>query len=320
MANQSSINVLEKLIAQSYELFGKYDLDLPVQHGWYPDEYFMHGGQADPAFFKELQKPLKEISERTIINLASEGYFLKGAHDFRHYLPRILELVAFGPYPEEVFRTLKRAGFETWPQREQALVTEFVNTLFEHVLAGGHGLTVLPDFRFHKRGDRAALDYLEAAVAVVPLSNLLTRWHEREDESAVCLLVKSALLEAEHIDSLFNETPLHPDWRNDPVIASAGPEWTELLDQLEDLDSRSSKRLAEVGILEDDDSRRSSLTRQQIQIAEFLLSSLKVHHILQDRQRCKQLKIIDSSVDIKKLRLARAQLKAYLVGKEIADE
>jgi hypothetical protein len=202
MQSRACKDRIDLLVEQSTELFAPYKLELPLAHNWNPDEPFLTGGQADDAFFADLQKPPNDISEASIVAVASEGYMLRRTDDYKSFLPRVIGLVASGDYPDAVFRTMERHGFASWPVDEQYMIFSLIREVFEHALYGGHALSIDYDMDGQMRADSSVIDFVRAAGELVPINDLLIRWLRRDDESAERLLIKSALLIATQIENV----------------------------------------------------------------------------------------------------------------------
>lgn len=58
--------------------------------------------------------------------------------DFKHFLPRICELIASGPYPKNIEIVLSRklwtADFANWPEPERSAVEQFLLALWDDTL------------------------------------------------------------------------------------------------------------------------------------------------------------------------------------------
>jgi hypothetical protein len=125
---------LRDAIERLYELFAKYPLPAdtkpcPCCHT--PD---------DEASLRA--KPLRDLKAEQLDKYAGDALLVWGdVNVFKHFLPRIFELVviipdaayAF-PNPEIVFSKFLHGEWRTWPKEEQAAVERFLHAVWEEVL------------------------------------------------------------------------------------------------------------------------------------------------------------------------------------------
>lgn len=92
------------------------------------------------AMNKELfGKPMPELEPDDLVLYCGKAITTwGGATDYKHFLPRILELSAQFRTPYEfwlVFDRMQMAEFETWPQEEQDLIHQWMLALWKELLA-----------------------------------------------------------------------------------------------------------------------------------------------------------------------------------------
>lgn len=85
-----------------------------------------------------LSKPLHELNEEDLSRFTFKAMTTWGsAIDFKHFLPRILDLTAAYRTPYDigtVFDKLALADWRTWPEEEQSAVEEFLIHLWENLI------------------------------------------------------------------------------------------------------------------------------------------------------------------------------------------
>jgi len=79
---------------------------------------------------KILTKQLRELSEENLSGYAFKAMTTWGdTEDFKHYLPRIFELLATTDFIVDTFVVLGKLDYgkwRTWPENEQSVITEFL--------------------------------------------------------------------------------------------------------------------------------------------------------------------------------------------------
>lgn len=258
------------LLAEVSSTFAKYKLRAPIASKWKPDEPFIIGGRADESFFEDLQKPLPEIADHTIAALASEGYMLRRASDYKYFLPRILELVLAGNYPETVFTSMEVHEFETWAPTEKELVHRVIVETFNDILSGHHAVGINYSLSCCLRGDDAALDFLESLADVYPLEYLFDVWEKCRTEHAQNLFFKSAISLAQRIHNIAEYNS----------------------------DNEKKKELL------DEEAETMEFTDEERKLAGFLLAGKTMERILNDM--CSQNAITDEEREYFKNQFAKA--------------
>jgi hypothetical protein len=123
---------LEAAIEELYRVFASYPLAAHTDpcvccHGP-DDEKVIHS------------KPLRNLDERHLYNYASDALYTWGNEaDFKHFLPRIFELMVLADSDdfvdaEAIFAKLSYATWRTWPTIEQDAILRFVNELWSNVV------------------------------------------------------------------------------------------------------------------------------------------------------------------------------------------
>jgi hypothetical protein len=83
-------------------------------------------------------KPLNQISADDLGRYAGKAMTTWGeVNDYKHFLPRILELTALYDGPIDitwVFDKLEYGKWDTWEKDEQAIIQEYLLTLFKEIL------------------------------------------------------------------------------------------------------------------------------------------------------------------------------------------
>ena len=102
-------------------------------------------GAADQA--KLHARPLRALGEEELRRYAFKALTTWGTEDdLRHFLPRILELVAssgLGVDPQTVLGKLAYGHWERWPEDERAAIRAFLDAWLEETLERGCGWTLI---------------------------------------------------------------------------------------------------------------------------------------------------------------------------------
>jgi hypothetical protein len=134
--NRRVANGLQSAIEGLYETFSAY----PLRN--YTDPC-THCHQ-NPDEEKRLHaKPLRQFTHSDLARYASDALYTWGdENDFRHFLPRLFELVFEAEFndiifedPESLFRRLDYATWSSWPVAEQQAVREFFSQSFQRILS-----------------------------------------------------------------------------------------------------------------------------------------------------------------------------------------
>jgi hypothetical protein len=136
--------------------------------------------------------------------------------DFRHFLPRIFELIAADggrwTIPEDVFGKLPYGDWETWPSEERQAITSFFEALWSNVLD-------------HFPHAFSADDCLQCIVQTGDdMIRYLDRWH-----------IAQSLTHAKHFATFIGHNPEWSPrhgwslngtyWRNQPALAKQVVDW-----------------------------------------------------------------------------------------------
>lgn len=102
-------------------------------------------GAADQA--KLHARPLRALGEEELRRYAFKALTTWGTEDdLRHFLPRILELVAWnqlGIDPQTVLGKLAYGHWERWPGDERAAIRAFLDAWLDETLESGRGWTLI---------------------------------------------------------------------------------------------------------------------------------------------------------------------------------
>jgi hypothetical protein len=125
-------------------------------------------------------KPLRDLSASDLSRYAFKAMTTWGdISDFKHFLPRLLELLAFdsaagmGFEAEILLSKLEYAGWLAWPDDEQEAVRNYATVLWEATLASYPSRIPMSDLVWG------------FARARIDLAPFLDRWSEAESASAV---------------------------------------------------------------------------------------------------------------------------------------
>lgn len=131
-------------------------------------------------------KPLRELSGDDLGKFSMKALTTWGDdNEFRHYLPRMLELVVDEPNWTDIptlLGKLSTAEWRAWPSEEQKVIENYVATLWESVLRGDIRLSLA----------NAALG---ASNAGIPLANLVDAWKDTSGIEPVLELAYLIVLE-----------------------------------------------------------------------------------------------------------------------------
>lgn len=123
-------------IARAYELFSKYSADTAVHAA----DCAADSAVVEQVLSRISTKPLRELEELDLLDY----FYLAIDHvgsvaSFKHYLPRILELIARGGSVtfslDVLLDKLRRGGAEEWPHEERAVLRDFFAALPSDVRA-----------------------------------------------------------------------------------------------------------------------------------------------------------------------------------------
>jgi hypothetical protein len=177
-------STLRNAIEGLYELFAKYPL--PADTRPCPCCHTLE----DDASLRA--RPLRDIEPGRLRKYAYDALLVWGdVNVFKHFLPRIFELVATMPDAtsqfadsEIVFSKFRHGKWRTWPREEQAAVERFLHALWERILNNPS-----PEESF------TATESWLCAIGQCEddLSPYLNQWMEDESLSA-CLELSSLLL------------------------------------------------------------------------------------------------------------------------------
>ncbi len=122
---------IEKIIAQLYETFEKYHSNLSMSGS---PLY----GDLEKWNQELFSKSLKDLSDEDLSRFTGKAITTWGNElDYKHFLPRIFELIAELRSPYEIwiaFEKLSLAGWKNWKEEEQKLVQEYMIVLWESML------------------------------------------------------------------------------------------------------------------------------------------------------------------------------------------
>lgn len=125
---------LQAAIAALYETFARYPLQ-PYREGspCYADE---------TAYQRLRNAPLDKLTAFDLNRFACNVLTVReteAATDYQHFLPRLLELIAFDArnfyWSELVIGKLNSAGWHHWPRAEQFAVERYLMALWEYILS-----------------------------------------------------------------------------------------------------------------------------------------------------------------------------------------
>ncbi|MEO1625957.1 MAG: hypothetical protein AAFV25_12435 [Bacteroidota bacterium] len=223
---------LQQAIEELYRVFSSY-----------PGNPRMQGspnyGELDRWNAELFSKPLRELDEDDLCRYAGKAITTWGtAADYKHFLPRILELTALYRPPYEIwisFDRLEMAHWRTSAEEEQLAITEYLLALFDLLLEDSSPLAVtnFPDYF-------STIAYYHADMA-----GLLRLWEDKRTEASYVHLTELVL---EQHDLLFRKGKLDGFQKTDRGVdqLTAWLRSDGLLTQLEDaFFQHESKEFAE---------------------------------------------------------------------------
>ncbi len=131
----SPSEALNAAVEQLYSTFARYE---PTNIAWRSS----YAGISDATVAKLESRALRELAVSDLDRyIRSAMITWGGVSEFKHFLPRIFELVTREPFAIDplVFEKLDVAEWMTWPQEERDAVDTYVTTLWRWVL------TISPD-------------------------------------------------------------------------------------------------------------------------------------------------------------------------------
>lgn len=117
---------LQETIEQIYTTFASY----PLRH---PIEGCLHCVSREDQE-RIASKPLRELTEEDLLRYTHKALTTWGeVNDLKHFLPRMLELVAFYrfPYLDYICSKLSYADFRAWPASERQPIMALVSQLWD---------------------------------------------------------------------------------------------------------------------------------------------------------------------------------------------
>jgi hypothetical protein len=184
---------MESAIADLYRVFAHYR----------PREVVTRSGSACPDSRLLLSRPLDQLGWHELLRYGWKAMTLLGdADDYRHFLPRLLELLAFDPphFNEEVILYNIRLDWQTWSVAEQSAITRWLQALWR--------LTLTTYDPIHR--ERVVADCLCCVAQLADdLAPFLAEWEAFTIPSAIYLL-------ADHVrangESLSQHSTLENVW------------------------------------------------------------------------------------------------------------
>lgn len=163
---------LVEAIGRLYDVFQRY----PLEPGFDERCFALGEGKAIARRLEEV--PLRGAPLKDVAIYAFKATLTMGnLTDFKHFLPRLLELSAWNAewyfYTTNVYEKLHNFGWETWQEDERETIKTFVGALWSSMLA------VYPWLA----GVEEVLEPLCAAN--FDLTGLLTEWEQRKNVEAV---------------------------------------------------------------------------------------------------------------------------------------
>ena len=167
----------------AYEVFARYS---PPQGG----TYSAHAGISADDVRALRSRSLRELSGRDLSKYSMKALTTWGdENEFRHYLPRLLELVVLESGWTDVptlFEKLTTGTWRAWPEPEQRAVENLVEAIWRDTLEG-RGKAQLADLA------------LGASIAGIPLAPLLRVWSATPGTPAVVQLAHLISLERDDL-------------------------------------------------------------------------------------------------------------------------
>ncbi|GIV08225.1 MAG: hypothetical protein KatS3mg019_0316 [Fimbriimonadales bacterium] len=168
---------LQNAIERLYQAFSRYDT---------------YSGQACPCCVDHedherlRSKPLRELTLEDLADYSSKALLTWGTvDDFKHFLPRMYELLAHHPnswlvLPEAIVGKLSLAKWRNWEPNEQSAVEEFLYAWWEHTLS------TLPEYPKTIDTD----EFLRSIEPVIEIHPFLEIWRRTESPTAVYRLAE----------------------------------------------------------------------------------------------------------------------------------
>jgi hypothetical protein len=170
---------LDAAIEKLYSAFSSYPLPAA-------SAYSKHTTISEDDVRALRSRPLRDLSGAELSKFSMKALTTWGdENEFRHYLPRMLELVVDEPNWTDVptlFGKLSTAEWRAWPAEEQQAIEQYVNVLTASVLRGDVAVSL-------------ANVALGASNAGIPLSNLVNTWSHTPGAAAVVQLASLIVLE-----------------------------------------------------------------------------------------------------------------------------
>jgi|GEM_PF-2443498 len=163
---------LKNIIEDIYQVFSKYNASNMTGSDLWEDKL--------PIWNKEiLSKPLRELSEDDLSLYAGKAITTWGsATDYKHFLPRILELTAELKQPYEIdiaFGKMEMADWKNWSSEEHSLLNEYLIALWESIVNDNSSKA---EFEFS--------GYFSTIIDYYPnFSDLLKVWGNSESKASV---------------------------------------------------------------------------------------------------------------------------------------
>ncbi len=124
-------NQIKNIISQIYKIFSKYPENRKIQASTSNEELIKWNNQI-------FSKPLKELTQDELSNFVSKTMTTYGElSDFKHFLPRILELISEykAPYDLEIlFSKLEYGNWKKWKNDEKKIIENYMLELWKQIL------------------------------------------------------------------------------------------------------------------------------------------------------------------------------------------
>ena len=137
--------------------------------------------------------PLRELTEQHLALYSRSAITTVGDdRDFRHFLPRILELSVgpmwIGAEPAVIAIRLNMASWRDWPEEQRSAVLQFFRSAFARSIEG------------HPNYDRTAVDWFSGLAILGDSPSLIfERWRSTTSANAALNLAAFIIDEAKHI-------------------------------------------------------------------------------------------------------------------------
>jgi len=143
--------------------------------------------------------PLRELGEQDLVRFTGKAITTWGSpEDYKHFLPRIFELIAELRAPYEIwiaFDKLNLADWHQWPEMEQRIIHRYMMALWESIL--------------NDDGDKAEWEfdeYFSSLAHFYPnFTVLLQTWHKEQSKAAIKHLAEFLI---KHQIKLFERTKI----------------------------------------------------------------------------------------------------------------